>query len=305
MQKEKIFEYNGPSQKFKEAFDNYGAQLGQFYKSILPKKEFEDFTRLFSPEIYFTLQGNNSEKMKESDSISNLFQDSDFKDKTGVELFALANELIMLEENYVRELDNRALSYLGFDPEKWINREDIIKLSAIAPHAARRMNMLKSLEDEKLVEKIKTWQDRAAESEDQRLYNLNRSFKPIKIHKLSPYTIENYKEFFNLENAYAFAVKDDNISMTAVLSPSMENIILNGDYSLKIKGTSHIKTTIGILLSELNTGTIIKDTVNGSNIPPYLVPIIHETNHVLSYSMAKLPLGLLSGILIQNALRKE
>jgi len=60
MQKEKIFEYNGPSQKFKEAFDNYGIKLEQFYKSILPKKEFEDFTRLFSPEIYFTLQENNS-----------------------------------------------------------------------------------------------------------------------------------------------------------------------------------------------------------------------------------------------------
>ncbi len=309
MPEEKLFQYNGPSEKFREAFDTYGTKLEQFYKSILPKKDFENFARLFSPEIYFTLLDNtlkgDSGGNEDSNQNARLLSTLGKEDIMHPHLFSLSHSLYAMEEIYARELDRRALTYVGLKPSTWVDREEMQDWRQSLPNAGVQMDVLKAVNDKSLIELIRTWQDRITEYNGEQLYKIIKSLRPVKLHKLSPDSVEGYKELMNLDKADSFAIQHDNAVGHIILYPKSDAITLGEQNALKIKGTNHLKTTVGIYLSEIVTGSSIAETLKGSGIPTYLLPIIHETNHVANYALEKLPLMTLSTILKNLALNQQ
>lgn len=296
-----MFDYQGNSAGFRKEINMYGGKLKQVYTDILGEKLFEDVTRLMSPKLMFTQPRGQTPVQSVMHSLDELFEKADLK------FLWQAILSVDLDEALTKELDRRVILGLGYDPTTWAaaptssNHKGLAEFTAVAEG---RQIYFRSLDNNGLSNLIARW-DTYAAPENSLLSRFVKSSQQYSFRKIRSDQVPDLDSILTSGQAVGFVADRDNYYGTMILAPTPDKIELTDQGILVLKDTLRIFTAPFIVLSEEGVENYTAIQLQGSNLPPYLVALIHEFDHFILYCLQKLPLNITASLFYNKALKKS
>ena len=290
--------YKGDISELEKEISEYDSRLEKTYSSVF---SYSDFSRLKQR----VRQLLSAKSFLKSNVGSTYIMDNDKRLNPSIEelasnpFFSMLSLLVNAEELYVIELDRRILQNLGFNPCPWMNghaeNQDDNLVSRLMDYNQRKRNSYGKMADSQFIEELRNWQ-RNYYAFDDLSRKFLESYSKCKVEKYNAEFLEQrgLLDFDNMMSIVA-GMPDDSYFACGIVSPEIEQLKLKHDGGLR--GAKKLITVPMLRITKESADIHSEET---SGMPKFLVPYIHEFNHLLLYILQPHPMVAASNILRIN-----
>lgn len=285
-----MFQYVGRSEGFRKAVEEYAPRLERIYRELL-RRDFDEVRRLTTPGLFYTPERGQATAKSIKGRIDEFFE------RRHVRFFVNSADMMHLNETVTREMDRRVLGALGYhDTESWVDYMSVADKEPGLEGSRRRdrirqRNLARS-SGAQFMDFLKNWD---AYMDEGLVANMLQSCRRYRVQKITAEHAGGIEALISSERSVAMTENLDNMAGAALLKPPRDKIRISDDGEVELIDTSRFLTAPTIVLSDDGVD-MIRDKL-APDLPPYLVALVHEFDHIVGYCIQRYPMFLAATLL--------